>query len=625
MVDFLNTSLSGLQAAQRALATTSNNIANAATEGYSRQRVDFGSRPAQFTGGGFLGTGVQVNDVRRVYDAFLGEQVRSGTSGEARLDVFANLSGRVGDMLGSSSGGLSGGLQSFFNSLQSLANDPASTPVRQTLLGEADALTRRIGALDSQLASMSSEVNGRIDDSVATINNLARAIADTNDQISSSPGAANGNFSSSLLDQRDSLLQQLSAEVEVSVVPAAMGSVNVFVGNGQTLVLGNNTTTLSSGAGTFGPGVRDVTVGGTVVTSQLSGGRLGGLLDFQREVLDPTRNDLGRSAVALTESFNAQHSQGLDLSGNFGGDFFAVGGPSVFAAGSNSGTASAAATIDSAAALTGDDYQLQFDGTDYALINSSSGQSVALAGTGTAADPLRADGLSIVVDGAIAAGDRFAIQPTRQAAGGFTRLVDDPAQIAAAFPIRTEASLNNVSDSRVSGGAILDAGNPDLLNPVTITFSDPNTFQVNGAGAFAYTSGGDIDINGYRLQITGSPAAGDEFTVTPNTAGVGDNRNAQALSGLRDVGVLEGGRRSILQQADTLLSSVGSATAAAQTALESQTSLLRSSEAALQSVSGVNLEEEAANLIRFQQAYEANARVIQTANDTFQSLLAAFR
>src|SRR6056297_774363 len=185
MVDFLNTSLSGLQAAQRALATTSNNIANAATEGYSRQRVDFGTRPAQFTGGGFLGTGVQVNDVRRVYDAFLGEQVRSGTAGEARLEVFAELSGRVGDMLGSSSGGLSGGLQSFFGSLDSLANDPASTPVRQTLLGEADSLTRRIGALDTQLASMSSEVSGRIDGSVATINNLAQAIADTNDQISS--------------------------------------------------------------------------------------------------------------------------------------------------------------------------------------------------------------------------------------------------------------------------------------------------------------------------------------------------------------------------------------------------------------------------------------------------------
>ena len=625
MVDVLNISLSGLQAAQRGLATTSNNIANASTEGYSRQRVDFSTRPSQFTGGGFLGTGVQANDVRRVYDSFLGEQVRSGTAGEARLDVFAELSGRVANVLGSSSGGLSQGLQSFFNSMQSLANDPSSTPVRQTVLGEADALARRIGALDSQLSTIASEIDGRINGSVSTINNLARAIADTNDQIASAPGAADGRFSNQLLDQRDRLLKELSSEIDVSVAPAAMGTVNVFIGNGQTLVLGSSASPLASGPGAFGPGTREVTVGGSVVTSQLSGGKLGGLLDVRREVLDPARNDLGRSAVALAEAFNAQHSQGLDLSGNFGGDFFAVGGPTVLASGSNAGSSSVTASIDDVAGLTGDDYQLQFDGTGFALTNTSSGQQVALTGAGTAADPLRADGLSIVVDGAPAAGDRFAIQPTRQAGGSFTRVVDNPAQIAAAFPIRTEASLGNISDAQVSGGELLNAADPDLLTPVTITFTDPGTFQINGAGAFAYADGGDIDINGYRLQITGSPAAGDEFRVAPNAAGVGDNRNAQALSALRDTGVLEGGQRSILQQADTLLASVGSATAAAQTALESQTALLRASEESLQSVSGVNLEEEAANLIRFQQAFQANARVIQAANETFQSLLAAFR
>ncbi|MFO7552392.1 MAG: flagellar hook-associated protein FlgK [Haliea sp.] len=625
MVDFLNTSLSGLQASQRALATVSHNIANAATEGYSRQRVDFGTRPPEFFGGGFMGTGVQVADVRRIYDTFLAGEVRSGTAGEARLGVFSEMAGRVGDLVGSDGGGLSGGLQAFFDSLQSLANDPASMPVRQTVLGEADALARRIGALDTQLASLQSEVNGRVDASVATINGLAQAIADTNNQIASAPGAANGDFSNDLLDQRDRLLQQLSAEVEVSVVPAAMGTVNVFIGNGQTLVLGKDATALASGSGAFGPELREVSVGGAVVTGQLRGGVLGGLLDVQREVLNPVRNDLGRTAVALTESFNAQHRQGLDLSGNFGADFFAVGAPEVFAAAGNSGSGVVTATIESAAALTGQDYQLQFDGSNYTLVNSGSGQAVALTGTGTAADPLRADGLALVVGGTPAAGDRFALLPTRSAAADFRRLVDDPAQIAAAFPIRTGSSLANTSDAQISAGEVLDAADPDLLTPVTISFLDPNTFQVNGVGAFAFTAGADIDLNGYRLQISGSPVAGDEFTVAPNSGGVGDNRNAQAMLGLREAGVLEGGQRSLLQQADTMLASIGSAAAAAQTALESQSAQLRSTESALQSVSGVNLEEEAANLIRFQQAYEANARVIQVANTTFQSLLAAFR
>ncbi|MHA7816862.1 MAG: flagellar hook-associated protein FlgK [Pseudohaliea sp.] len=624
MADFLNTSLSGLQAAQRALATTSHNIANAATPGFSRQRVDLGTREPEFAGVGYLGTGVEVTDVRRIYDAFLSEEVRAGTAGEARLTVFSDLAGRVGDLLGGASGGLSQGLQGFFDGLQALANDPASTPARQTLLGEAGQLTQRLQTLDGQLASITAEVNGRVDDSVATINSLARAIADVNDQISSAPGAANGNFSSDLLDQRDRLLQQLSEQVEVSTVPAAMGGLNVFIGSGQTLVLGAEAETLGSGAGPFGPGLREVTVGGSVVTGQLRGGTLGGLLDFQREVLEPARNELGRTAVGLTEAFNAQHRQGLDLAGNFGGDFFAVGAPTVYAADSNGGTASLAVTIEAAAGLTGDDYQLQYDGAAYALVNTSSGQPVSLTGTGTPADPLRADGLSIVVSGAAAAGDRFVIQPTREAAADFRRLVDDPEAVAAAFPIRTASSLDNVSDAAISGGELLDVTDPDLLTPVTISFVDPTTFQVNGAGAFAFTAGGDIDINGYRVQITGSPAAGDEFTVSPNSAGVGDNRNAQALLGLREAGILEGGLRSLPEQADSLLASVGGATAAAQTALESQSSLLRSSETALQSVSGVNLEEEAANLLRFQQAYQANARVIQAANETFQSLLAAF-
>ena len=626
MVDFLNTSVSGLQAAQRALATTSNNIANAATEGFSRQRVEFGTRPPEFAGVGFIGTGVAVTDIRRNYDAFLGEEVRSGTSGQSRLETFAGIAGRVGDLLGSDSGGLSQGLQGFFDALQSLANDPASTPVRQTFLSEADALAQRVGSLDGQLATLGNEVEGRIDDAVTNINGLAEALAETNGQLAASQGAADGDLPASLLDQRDRLLQQLSTEIDVSVVDGERGTVNVFVGNGQTLVLGEQATTLASGGGAFGPGQREITIGGSVVSGQLSGGTLGGLLDARREVIEPARNELGRVAVGLTEAFNAQHNEGFDLAGNFGADFFAVGGPSVLAASSNSSSATVAATVDSAGALTGDDYQLQFDGSNYTLTNTTRGETVALSGSGTTGDPLQADGLSLVVSGTPAAGDRFALQPTRTAAGDFARLVDDPAGVAAAFPLRTGASLANVSDAAISGGELLDVNDPNLLTPVTLTFEDPpTTFQVNGAGSNAFTSGADIDLNGFRVQITGTPAAGDEFTVGPNNAGVGDNRNAQALLGLRDAGVLEGGQRSLLQQSDTLLARVGGATASAQTALESQTALLRSSEASLESVRGVNLEEEAANLLRFQQAFQANARVIQTANTTFQSLLAAVR
>ena len=625
MVDILQTSTTGLLALQRALATTSNNVANAATPGFTRQQTLFSSTPAEAVGDSFVGTGVQVSEIRRVYDQFLVEEVRSGTAAEARLDTFAELSGRVGDLLGSEATGLSTGLQGLFDQVQRLANDPSSTPVRQTVLSEAGSLARRFRTLDTRLENLGAEIAQRTGASVDRINRLATALADINDRIASSPGAADGNFPSDLLDQRDRLLRDLAGEVDVRAVDADNGQVNVFVGSGQTLVLGSDANALSADGGPFGPTQLQVSLQGVDVTEQLSGGNLGGLLDARREVLDPVRNDLGRSAVVLAEQFNRIHSEGLDLQGNFGADFFAAGGPEVLAAGDNAGGASLDVTIADTAALTGDDYQLSYDGTNYALTNISTGEAVALSGSGTAGDPFTADGLAIEVSGSPAAGDRFRILPTRGGASGFEVLLDDPAQIAAAFPIRTGESLANVGDGQISEGEILDAGNPNLLDPVSITFTDPNTYQVNGAGSFTYTPGADIDINGFRVQITGSPAAGDEFTVEGNAGGAGDNRNAQRLLDLRDTGVLDGGQRSLLAEADRVLAEVGGATGAAQAGLESQTSLLRSSERALQSVSGVNLEEEAANLIRFQQAFEANARIIQTANTTFQSLLAATR
>jgi flagellar hook-associated protein 1 FlgK len=315
----------------------------------------------------------------------------------------------------------------------------------------------------------------------------------------------------------------------------------------------------------------------------------------------------------------------MDLQGDLGGDFFAVGAPEVLPAAGNTGSATVSVTIDDPSALSGDDYRLQFSAGSWTLRNTATGDSVALSGSGTTADPFRADGLSIEINGTPAADDRFAVLPTRTAAGGFERLVDDPERIAAAAPIRAGASLDNLGDGEISAGEVIDVDDPDLLTPVTITFTDPNTYQINGAGSFSYTSGSAIDVNGWRVRIEGSPVAGDEFTVTSNAGGEGDNRNALALAGLREAGLLEGGDRSLLDQADAMITEVGAATAAAETALASESALLASSRQSLESVSGVNLEEEAANMLRYRQAYEASARMIQTADTLFQSLLAAVR
>ncbi len=629
---------SGLLATQRALATTANNITNASTEGYNRQRVNLASRPPEFIGGDFQGTGVQVSSVSRIFDSFLTDEVRSGLSGQGRLSTFAGLAGRVGNIVGSDASGLSGGLQSFFASLEGLANDPSSTPVRQVVLSEAESLTRRFNTLNSRLESISREVDGRVSGTVEEINGLAQSIGELNERIARAQGASGGAGPNDLLDQRDQLISDLSQKIEVSTIDQGDGVINVFVGNGQNLVLGSNVNTLSVGSGPFGPQNQEIFVGATPVTKQLTGGELGGLLDFKREILEPTQNDLGRTAVALADEFNRLQAEGLDLNGQLGTPLFAVGGPEVLGSVDNTGGADLQASISNPANLTGNDYRLDYDGASFSLTNTSTGQPVALT-PGEEADllagnPVEIEGFALQFGAPPpAAGDSFQIQPTRTAAGDMTTLFNDPALLAAAAPVRANSELANFSDATISFGEANNASDPDLLNDVSITFdTPPTTFSVfdNTAGAslatgVAYTSGDDISYNGWTVQIEGTPVAGDSFSVEGNISGSSDNRNAVRLAGLFQENLLDNGNSTLFARADALVSRVGSATAAADTALMAQEGLLAQAQSARESVSGVNLEEEAANLIRFQQAYEANAQVIRVADTVFQTLINAVR
>ena len=635
---------SGLLATQRALATTANNITNASTEGYNRQRVNFSSRPPEFLGGSFQGTGVQVSSVSRVFDGFLTSEIRAGFSGEGRLSVFASLAGRVGDIVGSEASGLSGGLQSFFSSLEGLANDPSSTPVRQVVLSEAESLARRFNTLNSRLESIAREVDSRVAGTVDDINGLAAAIGELNERIARAQGASGGAGPNDLLDQRDRLINELSQKIEVSTIDQGDGVVNVFVGNGQNLVLGGSVNKLQVGAGTFGPQTQDVRIGNTPITNQLTGGELGGLIDFRREILEPTRNELGRTAVALAQEFNRIQGEGLDLNGAFGSALFAVGDPVVLDGVGNTGTGSVDVAISDPAAITGNDYRLSFDGTDFNLTNAATGQAIPLTAQQQAdlqaGDPVSVEGLTLQIDDInnFAAGDRFLIQPTRTAAGGMSTLFSDPARLAAAAPIRAAADLGNLSNATVSFGEVDDANNPNLLDTVTIQFTSATEYRLlDSAGqdllldangdptTDTLTADGEISFNGWTVQIDGAPMAGDEFTVQANTSGSGDNRNALRLAGLFSENLLDNGNSTLFNQVDGLVSRVGSATASANTALEAQRGLLAQSQAARESVSGVNLEEEAANLIKFQQAYEANAQVIRVADTIFQTLINAVR
>ncbi len=626
MADLLSTSLSALTAFQRAIDLTGHNIANANTPGYSRQVAEFSARVGQGQANSFIGSGVQVSDIRRMYDETLGQQVQTARTGQARFDVLSQLANRLDVLLADPTTGLNASLQSFFNSVQDVSNDPSSVPARQALLGEANGLAQRFNAMDSRLKETQAELNQRVTQSVDDINRLAAEIAGVNDQIALAQGRS-GGAPNDLLDERDGLIQELSAQIDVSTTVQDDGTTSVFIGTGQTLVIGTQVQTLAVQPSEFDPTRLEVVYqnlsGTTALDTNLTGGQLGGLLEFRTRMLDPARQALGETAIALGQQFNQQHQGGLDLRGALGGAFFDVPGPEVYASNANAGNGAASVSVADLSALTSDDYVLDYDGANYTLTNVTTQQSVALSGTGSAADPFVADGLEIVVSGAPAAGDSLMIRSAATAAGSFGVAITDPQAIAMALPTRAQASLNNLGDALIVNVSIADATDPGLLTPATIEFTSANTYSVNGAGSFAYVDGQPIVINGTELTVSGIPQPGDQLTIEPNSSALGDNGNGLLLAGLQAQGVLDGGSVSVGQNYSRLVADVGSATRQLQENLNAQNVVLQSAENELLAKSGVNLDEEAANLIRFQQAYQAAAQVVSVASTLFDTLISA--
>jgi flagellar hook-associated protein 1 len=265
---------------------------------------------------------------------------------------------------------------------------------------------------------------------------------------------------------------------------------------------------------------------------------------------------------------------------------------------------------------------MKYDGSAWSLTRAD-GTSVAMTGSGTAADPFVADGLKFTVSGSASAGDSFMIRPTATAAAATSVAITDVRQIAAASPVAATAAGSNTGTGSVGGIVATDATNPNLLAPANITFTSPTTYQINGAGSYTFTPGQPIAANGWSLTLNGAPQAGDSFNVAANTGGVGDNSNANALAGIADLGVLDGGNATLTDAYASLVGNVGNSAQQAQNGLTAQTALLNQAVASQQNVSGVNLDEEAANLVRYQQSYQAAAQVISIASTLFDSVLAA--
>ncbi len=622
---FINNGLSGLLAAQTALQTTANNVANAATDGYVRQRVELSERPSTVAAGASIGNGVSVNGVRRVYDQFVADEVKTAAMSEQRARQVNDLSSRLDKLLGNPEQGISQSVQAFFGRAEALSRDPTSTVNREQLLSEGQVLSDRFAQTEQQILRLGNEVDGRLQQDVSQINDLARSLSQINDRIAATANAVPND----LLDERERLLTDLSELIDFTTIRQQDGSVNVLVGNGQPLVLGVKPYELGLVPNEFDKSRLELAANGQPISGLIAGGEVAGLLTFRNENLDAATRQLGQLALGLTEVFNEQHRQGMDLNGDLGGDFFAGIQTTVIGSSNNTGSATVTLSVADPAAIEARDYILRYTGSAWELMDASSGAPVNMTGSGTIADPFIADGLSITTSAGAAAGDRFLVSAVRNAMSGVKLAISDTAKIAAASPVSTTASLSNLSDATISAATINDINDPNLLQGVDIVFDDATTYRLFDTGGnqiggpFIYASGNDIDINGTTVQISGNVMQGDRFTLRPTGPGSGDNTNAVALAQVSSKGFFDNGRLSMENLGANVVASVGAAASRAEADLNIQTALRKQAELDLESISGVNLEEEAANMLRYQQAYLASSKIITVANDLFQTLLGA--
>jgi len=624
--DIFGISISALQAFQSAISVTSNNIANASTPGYSKESVVLGAAAPQTNGTASVGSGVNVIAITRSFNQATNNQLNASQSSLGQLNGLQTYTSQIDNIVGTTAGGIGTALQNFYSAWSAVANNPTSAATRQALIGKAQSVANSFNSLSSQLNGLNSDINSRITADVQQINSIGASISKLNQQIVVSTAQAGGSPPLTLLDQRAKLVSDLSSLVGVSTSTDTNGALNVFVGNGQPLVLQGTTTSLTTVGNPFNSSQLEIsssTSAGNVISGSITSGDLGGLLAARTQAIQPVQNQLGQIASAFSQAVNSQQNVGLDLSGQFGANLFSVAGPQAVASSKNTDNTTVAVGIANVGALTANDYVLSYKAGAYSLTRSSDGSTVALSGAGTAASPLAADGLSIVVSATPASGDQFLIQPTAQAAGSFAVAVTDPSKIAAAGAVQSSAANTNVGTATIGSAMVVNAGNPNLLNTTTIQFLTPTTYSVNGAGSFAYTAGANISLNGWQAAMSGTPAAGDTFTVKSNAGGTGDNRNALASANQQTQGILANGTISVNGAVSSLITGIGSEAQQVNTAQAAQTAVNSQAQKNVQSVSGVNLDEEAASLVQWQQAYQAAAQALKIGSSLFQSLLTA--
>ncbi len=625
MSSVLSTGTSALLAFQRALATTSHNVANINTPGYSRQKVDFATADPQNYGFGEVGSGTRITDIRRAADQLAISRLLDSSGELARLKQLSTMADRVNALFSDSATNVAGSWSNFFDAVSGLSSNAAGTADRQSLLDGGKALASRFGQLNTQMNNLNSEVNNGLIAGATEINRLAQEIAQINGAIGSNVTDA----APDLLDRRDQLISQLVGYTGGTAVVQDGGVMNVYTAGGNALVVGTTASKVTTVTDPYQPERLQLalqTQGSTITLDPKAvGGKIGGMLEFRDTVLTPAQAELGKLAVGLAESFNQAHRQGVDLYGQMGGDFFNIGNPRVTPNSSNTGTGSITASYGDLSKLDAQNIVLKFDGTQWQASRADTGASIALTGTGSAADPLVINGVELVVGGTPSKNDRFLLQPTAGVAGSLETAITDPSRIAAAAAVKGAAALANTGTGKLTGVAVTDVGNANLRDPAAIMFTSATTYTINGGAPQTYTPGQTISANGWSFVLDGAPKTGDTFNITPTPAGSSDNSSAALLAKVEDAKAFNAGTVTLNGALGGLTTQVGAAARSAEYSLDAQQVISDKAQASRDEISGVNLDEEAADMLRLQQAYQAASQLISTADNMFQTILGAIR
>lgn len=624
-IGLLNIGTRSLGAAQAALNTIGHNIANVDTTGFSRQEAVLSTANGQFTGAGFFGNGVDVTTVRRQYDQFLTAAVQSNEARAAADATRANQLNQLDRLFASPELGVGAAMDSAFSALGDVVNRPGDNAARQTFLARANQLAGTLNTVADRLDELDRRNEVQIRTTVSQVNSRLSEVALLNKQIAESTGT--GHSANDLLDKRDTAIVELNRLIRVNTVAADDGTLNVFTNGGEALVLGGTVARLGAT-----PSAEDathlqltLTVGsGTVslAAGALGGGSLAGLLRFRDEDLASAMNEIGRIATVIADGFNAMQNVGTDATGSPGAPMFTLTPPKVLTNAGNSGTQGLQVTVSDASLLKASDYKVIYDGTNYTVIRIADGNV-----TTPLTFPITVDGLNFVpgATGTMNAGDSFLVRPLSEAAASLRMQLLAPGQIATGLAATVQVGAANQGAASVLGFAVT-ANTASTTQPVTLAFTSPTDYELTDTGTGAslgtgtYTPGIPISLNGWDLILNGPTVAGDTFSVGPTASPQVDNRNALRMLDLANERSVDGG--TLNEAYAGLIGDVGVRVQSARQASSLSGQVLSDAVSRQQQVSGVNLDEEAANLLRYQQAYQASAKLIQTAQNLFDTLIA---